>query len=138
MNFSFPFPFPFLFLNGSVAVKRFDRAPWSHCNRNPFTRVHHTDGLLAAQEASSVPGTETAKNLPNGSLIELLHKKPSSDSSEEFIPLLETAGTMDYLTPEYDLELCMGRRPVGDDGTVLVDLMWSLREKGKALDGADG
>lgn len=29
-------------------------------------------------------------------------------------------------------------RPVGDDGTVLVDLMWSLWEKGEVLDGADG
>lgn len=29
-------------------------------------------------------------------------------------------------------------RPVGDDGTVLVDLTWSLLEKGEVLDGAAG
>ncbi|KAG7533169.1 Protein kinase domain [Arabidopsis thaliana x Arabidopsis arenosa] len=65
------------------------------------------------------------------------------------------AGTMGYLAPEYVytgvpsektdvysfgvvvLEVCTGRRPVGDNGTVLVDLMWSLWETGKVLDGAD-
>ncbi|ESQ32761.1 hypothetical protein EUTSA_v10005258mg [Eutrema salsugineum] len=216
---------------GSVAVKRFDRAHWPECNRNPFTTEFTTmTGYLRHKNLVQFQGwcsegTETAlvfEYLPNGSLSEFLHKKPSSDSSEEFLVLswkqrvniilgvasaltylheecerqiihrdVKTcnimldaefnaklgdfglaevyehsaklagrdatlpAGTMGYLAPEYVytgvptektdvysfgvvvLEVCTGRRPVGDDGIVLVDLMWSLWEKGKVLDGAD-
>ncbi|KAG7536906.1 Protein kinase domain [Arabidopsis suecica] len=216
---------------GSVAVKRFDRDHWPQCNRNPFTTEFTTmTGYLRHKNLVQFQGwcsegTETAlvfEYLPNGSLSEFLHKKPSSDPSEEFIVLswkqrvniilgvasaltylheecerqiihrdVKTcnimldaefnaklgdfglaeiyehsallagraatlpAGTMGYLAPEYVytgvpsektdvysfgvvvLEVCTGRRPVGDDGTVLVDLMWSLWETGKVLDGAD-
>ncbi|KAL1218022.1 L-type lectin-domain containing receptor kinase S.6 [Cardamine amara subsp. amara] len=216
---------------GSVAVKRFDRAHWPQCNHNPFTTEFTTmTGYLRHKNLVQFQGwcsegTETAlvfEYLSNGSLSDFLHKKPSSDPSEEFLVLswkqrvniilgvasaltylheecerqiihrdVKTcnimldaefnaklgdfglaevyehsallagraatlpAGTMGYLAPEYVytgvpsektdvysfgvviLEVCTGRRPVGDDGTVLVDLMWSLWEKGKVLDGAD-
>jgi len=216
---------------GSVAVKRFDREHWPQCNRNPFTTEFTTmTGYLRHKNLVQFQGwcsegTETAlvfEYLPNGSLSEFLHKKPSSDPSEEIIVLswkqrvniilgvasaltylheecerqiihrdVKTcnimldaefnaklgdfglaeiyehsallagraatlpAGTMGYLAPEYVytgvpsektdvysfgvvvLEVCTGRRPVGDDGTVLVDLMWSHWETGKVLDGAD-
>ncbi|KFK32947.1 hypothetical protein AALP_AA6G310000 [Arabis alpina] len=216
---------------GSVAVKRFDRAHWPQCNRNPFTTEFTTmTGYLRHKNLVQFQGwcsegTETAlvfEYLPNGSLSEFLHKTPSSEEEEEFIVLswkqrvniilgvasaltylheecerqiihrdVKTcnimldaefnaklgdfglaevyehsallagrdatlpAGTMGYLAPEYVyagvpsektdvysfgivvLEVCTGRRPVGDDQTVLVDLMWSLWEKGKVLDGAD-
>ncbi|VVB08327.1 unnamed protein product [Arabis nemorensis] len=215
---------------GSVAVKRFDRAHWPQCNRNPFTTEFTTmTGYLRHKNLVQFQGwcsegTETAlvfEYLPNGSLSEFLHKTPSSEG-EEFIVLswkqrvniilgvasaltylheecerqiihrdVKTcnimldvefnaklgdfglaevyehsallagrdatlpAGTMGYLAPEYVytgvpsektdvysfgivvLEVCTGRRPVGNDQSVLVDLMWSLWEKGKVLDGAD-
>lgn len=214
---------------GSVAVKRFDRAHWPQCNRNPFTTEFTTmTGYLRHKNLVQFQGwcsegTETAlvfEYLPNGSLSQFLHRTPSSE--EEFLVLswkqrvniilgvasaitylheecerqiihrdVKTcnimldaefnaklgdfglaevyehsallagrdatlpAGTMGYLAPEYVftgvpsektdvysfgivvLEVCTGRRPVGDDQTVLVDLMWSLWEKGKVLDGAD-
>lgn len=216
---------------GSVAVKRFDRAHWPQCNRNPFTTEFTTmTGYLRHKNLVQFQGwcsegTETAlvfEYLPNGSLSDFLHKKPSSDPSEEFVVLswkqrvniilgvasaltylheecerqiihrdvkscnimLDAefnaklgdfglaevyehsamlsgrnatlpAGTMGYLAPEYVytgvpseksdvysfgvviLEVCTGRRPVGDDGSILIDLMWSLWEKGKVLDGVD-
>ncbi|KAF8108175.1 hypothetical protein N665_0114s0065 [Sinapis alba] len=216
---------------GSVAVKRFDRAHWPQCNRNPFTTEFTTmTGYLRHKNLVQFQGwcsegTETAlvfEYLPNGSLSDFLHKKPSSDPSEEFVVLswkqrvniilgvasaltylheecerqiihrdVKTcnimldagfnaklgdfglaevyehsamlagrnatlpAGTMGYLAPEYVytgvpsektdvysfgvvvLEVCTGRRPVGDDGSILIDLMWSLWEKGKVLDGVD-
>lgn len=216
---------------GSVAVKRFYREHWPQCNHNPFTTEFTTmTGYLRHKNLVQFQGwcsegTETAlvfEYLPNGSLSEFLHKKSSSDPSEEFIVLswkqrvniilgvasalvylheecerqiihrdVKTCnimldaefnaklgdfglaeiyehsallagreatlpvGTMGYLAPEYVytgvpsektdvysfgvvvLEVCTGRRPVGDDGTVLVDLMWSLWETGKVLDGAD-
>ncbi|KAJ4901032.1 L-type lectin-domain containing receptor kinase S.6 [Raphanus sativus] len=216
---------------GPVAVKRFDRAHWPQCNRNPFTTEfatmtgHLRHKNLVQFQGWCSEGTETAlvfEYLPNGSLSDFLHKKPSSDPSEEFIVLswkqrvniilgvasalnylheecerqiihrdVKTcnimldaefnaklgdfglaevyehsamlagrnatlpAGTMGYLAPEYVykgvpsektdvysfgvviLEVCTGRRPVGDDGSILIDLMWSLWEKGKVLDGVD-
>ncbi|CAA7018404.1 unnamed protein product [Microthlaspi erraticum] len=215
---------------GSVAVKRFDRAHWTECNRNPFTIEFATmTGYLRHKNLVQFQGwcsegTETAlvfEYLPNGSLSDFLHKKPSSE--EEVLTILSwkqrvniilgvasaltylheecerqiihrdvktcnimldaefnaklgdfglaevyehsamiegrdatlPAGTMGYLAPEYVytgvpcektdvysfgvvvLEVCSGRRPVGDDGTVLIEFMWSLWEKGKVLDGAD-
>ncbi|KAJ0230523.1 Legume lectin domain-containing protein [Hirschfeldia incana] len=216
---------------GSVAVKRFDRAHWPQCNRNPFTTEFTTmTGYLRHKNLVQFQGwcsegTETAlvfEYLPNGSLSDFLHKKRSSDPLEEFVVLswkqrvniilgvasaltylheecerqiihrdVKTcnimldaqfnaklgdfglaevyehsamlsgrnatlpAGTMGYLAPEYVytgvpsektdvysfgvvvLEVCTGRRPVGDDGSILIDLMWSLWEKGKVLDGVD-
>ncbi|XP_017413162.1 L-type lectin-domain containing receptor kinase S.6 [Vigna angularis] len=65
------------------------------------------------------------------------------------------AGTMGYLAPEYVysgvptvksdvysfgvvvLEVGSGRKPVEDDGSVVVDYVWSLWEKGKLIEGAD-
>ncbi|KAI5582028.1 hypothetical protein POPTR_007G062462v4 [Populus trichocarpa] len=70
----------------------------------------------------------------------------SSNTREVTIP---PAGRMGYLAPEYVysavptektyvysfgvvvLEVATGRRPVDDDGTVVVDWVWDLREKGK-------
>ena len=70
----------------------------------------------------------------------------SSNTREVTIP---PAGRMGYLAPEsvysavptektyvYSFgvvlrELATGRRPVDDDGTVVVDWVWDLREKGK-------
>ncbi|GAV70174.1 Pkinase domain-containing protein/Lectin_legB domain-containing protein [Cephalotus follicularis] len=75
----------------------------------------------------------------------------SSDTREATIP----AGTMGYLAPEYVysgvptektdvysygvvvLEVASGRRPVDDDGTVLVDWVWVLWEKGKLFEAVD-
>ncbi|KAB2603586.1 L-type lectin-domain containing receptor kinase S.6 [Pyrus ussuriensis x Pyrus communis] len=65
------------------------------------------------------------------------------------------AGTMGYLAPEYVysgvptvktdvysfgvvvLEVATGRKPVEDDGTVVVDWVWSMWEKGKLIEAAD-
>lgn len=65
------------------------------------------------------------------------------------------AGTMGYLAPEYvysgvpsektdvysfgvvALEAATGKRPVDNDGCVIVDWVWNLWEKGKLLDAAD-
>uniref|UniRef100_A0A7N0ZW64 non-specific serine/threonine protein kinase n=1 Tax=Kalanchoe fedtschenkoi TaxID=63787 RepID=A0A7N0ZW64_KALFE len=65
------------------------------------------------------------------------------------------AGTMGYLAPEYVysgvptektdvysfgvviLEVATGRRPVDDDGTVVVDTVWEKWEKGKLMEAAD-
>ncbi|XP_038698900.1 L-type lectin-domain containing receptor kinase S.6 [Tripterygium wilfordii] len=65
------------------------------------------------------------------------------------------AGTMGYLAPEYVysgiptektdvysfgvvvLEVATGRRPVDEYGTVLVDLVWSLWERGKLVEAVD-
>lgn len=75
----------------------------------------------------------------------------STKTREATIP----AGTMGYLAPEYVysgvpsvktdvysfgvvvLELATGRRPVEDDGTVLVDWLWRFWEKGKLIEAAD-
>ncbi|KAF2296572.1 hypothetical protein GH714_000281 [Hevea brasiliensis] len=75
----------------------------------------------------------------------------STKTREATIP----AGTMGYLAPEYVysgvpsvktdvysfgvvvLELATGRRPVEDDGTVLVESVWSFWEKGKLIQAAD-
>lgn len=38
---------------------------------------------------------------------------------------------------EVVLEVATGRRPVDDDGTVVVDWVWDLWEKGKLSEGAD-
>ncbi|GKU90618.1 hypothetical protein SLEP1_g4591 [Rubroshorea leprosula] len=74
-----------------------------------------------------------------------------SVSREATIP----AGTMGYLAPEYVycgvptektdvysfgvvvLEVATGRRPVDDDGTVLVDWVWDLWVSGKLIEAAD-
>ncbi|XP_019442083.1 PREDICTED: L-type lectin-domain containing receptor kinase S.6 [Lupinus angustifolius] len=65
------------------------------------------------------------------------------------------AGTMGYLAPEYVysgvptvktdvysfgvvvLEVATGRKPVEDDGTVVVDYVWKLWEKKELIEGAD-
>ncbi|KAG2665649.1 hypothetical protein I3760_15G018200 [Carya illinoinensis] len=75
----------------------------------------------------------------------------SSVTREATIP----AGTMGYLAPEYVysgvptkktdvysfgvvvLEVATGRNPVDDEGTVLVDWVWDLWEKGKLNEAAD-
>nr|XP_011464794.1 PREDICTED: L-type lectin-domain containing receptor kinase S.6 [Fragaria vesca subsp. vesca] len=75
----------------------------------------------------------------------------SSLTREATIP----AGTMGYLAPEYVysgvptvktdvysfgvvvLEVATGRKPVDDDGTVIVDWVWGLWEVGKLIDAAD-
>ncbi|XP_050378756.1 L-type lectin-domain containing receptor kinase S.6 [Argentina anserina] len=75
----------------------------------------------------------------------------SSITREATIP----AGTMGYLAPEYVysgvptvktdvysfgvvmLEVATGRKPVEDDGTVIVDWVWGLWEVGKLIEGAD-
>jgi len=75
----------------------------------------------------------------------------SCSTREATIP----AGTMGYLAPEYVysgvptvktdvysfgvvvLEVGTGRKPVEDDGSVIVDYVWSLWEKGKLIEGGD-
>lgn len=75
----------------------------------------------------------------------------SSITREATIP----AGTMGYLAPEYVysgvptvktdvysfgvvmLEVASGRRPVNEDGTVLVDWIWDLWEVGKLIEASD-
>lgn len=75
----------------------------------------------------------------------------SSITREATIP----AGTVGYLAPEYVysgvptvktdvysfgvvvLEVATGRKPVEDDGTVIVDWVWGLWEKGKLIEAAD-
>ncbi|KAI4348062.1 hypothetical protein L6164_008823 [Bauhinia variegata] len=75
----------------------------------------------------------------------------SSNTREATIP----AGTVGYLAPEYVysgvptvktdvysfgvvvLEVATGRKPVEDDGTILVDYVWSLWEKKKLVEAAD-
>ncbi|PRQ20657.1 putative protein kinase RLK-Pelle-L-LEC family [Rosa chinensis] len=75
----------------------------------------------------------------------------SSITREATIP----AGTMGYLAPEYVysgvptvktdvysfgvvvLEVATGRKPVEDDGTVIVDSVWGLWEMGKLIEAAD-
>lgn len=75
----------------------------------------------------------------------------SSITREATIP----AGTMGYLAPEYVysgvptvktdvysfgvvlLEVASGRRPVNDDGTVLVDWVWDLWEVGRLIEASD-
>ncbi|ONH89901.1 hypothetical protein PRUPE_8G022700 [Prunus persica] len=65
------------------------------------------------------------------------------------------AGTMGYLAPEYVysgvptvktdvysfgvvvLEVATGRKPVEDDGTVVVDWVWGMWENGKLIEAAD-
>ncbi|KAJ7969840.1 putative Kinase [Quillaja saponaria] len=75
----------------------------------------------------------------------------SSNTREATIP----AGTMGYLAPEYVysgvptvksdvysfgvvvLEVATGRKPVEDDGKVVVDWVWDLMEKKKLLEASD-
>ncbi|EOA14630.1 hypothetical protein CARUB_v10027888mg [Capsella rubella] len=108
---------------GSVAVKRFDREHWPQCNRNPFTTEFTTmTGYLRHKNLVQFQGwcsegTETAlvfEYLPNGSLSEFLHKKPSSDPSEEFIVLswkqrvniiLGVASALTYLHEECERQI---------------------------------
>ncbi|KAG2241992.1 hypothetical protein Bca52824_096165 [Brassica carinata] len=108
---------------GSVAVKRFDRAHWPQCNRNPFTTEFTTmTGYLRHKNLVQFQGwcsegTETAlvfEYLPNGSLSDFLHKKPSSDPSEEFIVLswkqrvniiLGVASALTYLHEECERQI---------------------------------
>ncbi|XP_058740624.1 L-type lectin-domain containing receptor kinase S.6 [Vicia villosa] len=75
----------------------------------------------------------------------------SSSTRDATIP----AGTMGYLAPEYVytgiptvktdvysfgvvvIEVATGRKPVGDDGTVVGDYVWKLWEKNRLVDAAD-
>ena len=75
----------------------------------------------------------------------------SSSTRDATIP----AGTMGYLAPEYVysgvptvktdvysfgvvvLEVATGRKPVEDDGTVVVDFVWGLWGKRKLIEAAD-
>ena len=75
----------------------------------------------------------------------------SSNTREATIP----AGTMGYLAPEYVysgiptektdvysfgvvvLEVATGRRPLDDNGIVVVDWVWDLWKKGKLIEAAD-
>ncbi|CAL5209418.1 unnamed protein product [Lathyrus oleraceus] len=75
----------------------------------------------------------------------------SSSTRDATIP----AGTMGYLAPEYVytgiptvktdvysfgvvmIEVATGRKPVGDDGTVVGDYVWNLWEKNRLVDAAD-
>ncbi|CAK8573416.1 unnamed protein product [Lathyrus sativus] len=75
----------------------------------------------------------------------------SSSTRDATIP----AGTMGYLAPEYVytgiptvktdvysfgvvmIEVATGRKPVGDDGTVVGDYVWTLWEKNRLVEAAD-
>ncbi|KAL9317635.1 hypothetical protein ACSQ67_014152 [Phaseolus vulgaris] len=113
----------YLPFGGDVAVKRFERENDLDCLHNPFA-------------------TEFA------TMVVYEH---SSSTREATIP----AGTMGYLAPEYVysgvptvktdvysfgvvvLEVASGRKPVEDDGTVVVDYVWSLWERRKLIEAAD-
>ena len=75
----------------------------------------------------------------------------SSNTRDATMP----AGTMGYLAPEYVysgvptkkidvysfgvvvLEVATGRKPVDDDGALVVDWVWNMWEKGKLIEAAD-